>query len=124
MQRDEACILVDKPECLDHHRRSPRRIAFAERHRGQPVDLAVAVAAEIEPGAVAFGVPAPRDVFEHVPGIERPRRPPEQIERALVAAAGQHLLEEQRLGLCVELDADAGPRQQLHDREADLLIET
>jgi hypothetical protein len=122
MQRDEACVLADQLERLDHHRRSPRRIALAERHGGQPVDLAVAVAAEIEPCAIAFVVPASGDIVEYVPGIERRRRPPEQIERAVLAAAGQHLLEEKRLGLRVQADANVDPREHLHDREADLLV--
>jgi hypothetical protein len=60
-------------------RRSPRRIAVADRQGGQPLDLAVAVAAEIEPCAVAFVVPAPGNDVEYVPGIERRRRPAKQV---------------------------------------------
>src|SRR5204863_1262978 len=110
MQRDDPGLLVVDAEGLGDQLVT---LLGVRLHQDQLVELGdpgIAVAAEVEGTAFAVGIPAADDVLDHVPAIERPRRPAQQIERGVVLVCRAGFLEVLRLrhGVELHLDVDAG----------------
>src|SRR5436190_2911768 len=110
MQRDDPGLLVVDAEGLGDQLVTLLGVRI---HQDQLVELGdpgIAVAAEVEGAAFAVGIPAADDVLDHVPAIERARRPAQQIERGVVLVGRAGFLEVLRLrhGVELHLDVDAG----------------
>src|SRR6478609_5640814 len=80
MQGYHADILVQEAEGFRNHGVAGSRIALDQDLGRQPIDLGIAVAAEVEGAALAVCIAADDQVRQHVPAVEGVGRPPEEVK--------------------------------------------
>src|SRR5262245_24445228 len=122
VQRDDPGLVVADAECLRNHVVALLGIGLHQDLLVERVDLGIAISAEIEGSTFAVGVATTDDVLDHIPAVERARRPAEQAKGAVVFARGEDFLEVLGLRLGVELHLDLDAREHLRDGLTDRLV--